>query len=83
VANKFEFKTQEGTYTRYSRDFSGPLIMLTRLSIRTVKKVRAFCIADHIRNGIGSPDTVGFDKYFQEFSGIILKGRRTLGIYFF
>jgi hypothetical protein len=39
--------------------------------------------ADHIRNGIGSPDTVGFDKYFQEFSGIILKGRRTLGIYFF
>jgi hypothetical protein len=43
----------------------------------TVKKVRAFCIFDHIRNGIGSPDTVGFDKYFQEFSGIILKGRRT------
>jgi hypothetical protein len=27
-------------------------------------------------------DTVGFDKYFQEFSGIILKGRRTPGIYF-
>jgi hypothetical protein len=47
--------------------------MLTRLSIRTVKKVRAFCILP-IRNG-GSPDTVGFDKYFQEFSGIILKGR--------
>jgi hypothetical protein len=42
VANKFEFKTQEGTLpSRYSRDFSGPN-MLTRLSIRTVKKVRAF-----------------------------------------
>jgi hypothetical protein len=50
--------------------------MLTRLSIRTVKS-KSLCIADHIRNGIGSPD-VGFDKYFQEFSGIILKGRRTL-----
>jgi hypothetical protein len=33
--------------------------------------------ADHIRNGIGSPDTVGFDKYSRSFSGIILKGRRT------
>jgi hypothetical protein len=40
-------------------------------------------LLDHIRNGIGSPDTVGFDKYFRSFSGIILKGRRTLGIYFF
>jgi hypothetical protein len=39
--------------------------------------------ADHIRNGIGSPDTVGFDKYFQEFFWDYLKGRRTLGIYFF
>jgi hypothetical protein len=51
--------------------------MLTRLSIRTVKKRAFLYFADHIRNGI-SPDTVGFDKYFQEFSGIILKGRRTL-----
>jgi hypothetical protein len=42
VANKFEFKTQEGTYLHGIADFSGPLIMLTRLSIRTVKKVRAF-----------------------------------------
>jgi hypothetical protein len=33
--------------------------------------------ADHIRNGIGSPDTVGFDKYFQEFFWDYLKGRRT------
>jgi hypothetical protein len=39
--------------------------------------------ADHIRNGIGSPDTVGFDKYFQEFFWDYLKGRRTPGIYFF
>jgi hypothetical protein len=43
VANKFEFKTQEGTYLHgIAETFSGPLIMLTRLSIRTVKKVRAF-----------------------------------------
>jgi hypothetical protein len=39
--------------------------------------------ADHIRNGIGSPDTVGFDKYFQEFSGIILRAGEHSGIYFF
>jgi hypothetical protein len=52
--------------------------MLTRLSIRTVKKVRALYFWLIIRNGIGSPDTVGFDKYFRSFSGIILKGRRTL-----
>jgi hypothetical protein len=38
--------------------------------------------ADH-RNGIGSPDTVGFDKYFQEFSGIILKAGEHSGIYSF
>jgi hypothetical protein len=41
--------------------------MLTRLSIRTVKKVRALYFWLIIRNGIGSPDTVGFDKYFRSF----------------
>jgi hypothetical protein len=41
VANKFEFKTQEGTYLHgIAETFQGP-IMLTRLSIRG-KKVRAF-----------------------------------------
>jgi hypothetical protein len=41
------------------------------LSIKTVKKSKSLLyFADHIRNGIGSPDTVGFDKYFQDFSGI-------------
>jgi hypothetical protein len=39
--------------------------------------------ADHIRNGIGSPDTVGFDKYFQEFFWDYLKGQENTGIYFF
>jgi hypothetical protein len=37
--------------------------------------------ADHIRNGIGSPDTVGFDKYPGVFWDY-LKGENT-GIYFF
>jgi hypothetical protein len=52
VANKFEFKTQEGTYSRYSRDFSGPNYANT-IEYKDGKKVRAFYLADHIRNGIG------------------------------
>jgi hypothetical protein len=81
VANKFEFKTQEGTYLHgIAETFQGP-IMLTRLSIRTVKKVRALYFADHIRNGIGSPDTVGFDKYSRSFSGIIKGQENTRNIF--
>jgi hypothetical protein len=83
VANKFEFKTQEGTYHGIAETFQGPNYANT-IEYKDGKKSKSLLyFADHIRNGIGSPDTVGFDKYFQEFSGIILKGRRTLRIYFF
>jgi hypothetical protein len=56
--------------------------MLTRLSIRTVKKSKSLLyFADH-RNGIGSPDTVGLIST-GSFSGIILRAGEHSGIYFF
>jgi hypothetical protein len=73
VANKFEFKTQEGTYLHgIAETFQGPNYANT-IEYKDGKKSKSLLYFDHIRNGIGSPDTVGFDKYFQEFSGIILK----------
>jgi hypothetical protein len=62
VANKFEFKTQEGHLHGIAETFQA-LIMLTMIEYKTVKKVRAFVFCW----SYNTPDTVGFDKYFQEF----------------
>jgi hypothetical protein len=70
VANKFEFKTQEGTYLHgIAETFQGP--NYATIEYKDGKKSKSLLyFADHIRNGIGSPDTVGFDKYFRSFLGL-------------
>jgi hypothetical protein len=59
-------------HTRYSRR---ALNYANTIEYKDGKKSKSLCT--DIRNGIGSPDTVGFDKYFQEFFWDYLKGRRT------
>jgi hypothetical protein len=69
VANKFEFKTQEGTYLHgIAETFQGPNYANT-IEYKDGKS-KSLYFADHIRNGIGSPDTVGFDKYSRSFLGL-------------
>jgi hypothetical protein len=56
IANKFEFKTQEGTYLHAIWNFSNSQLLSQNIDYKDGKKNRGLLYySNHIMDGIGSP----------------------------